>query len=88
MSAASMMPKWMTIEIAQMTASRGSMRSARVPRTECGSIGRGCTGGSVTNWNSRVRSPIVTLPRAWSVSGMTQWSPRFWARPALTCSNV
>ena len=64
--------KWTMIDAPMITESRGSKRSANVPRTDAGSIGLGWRGGSVTNWNRIVRSPSESLPRAFSPSGTCQ----------------
>ena len=71
-SAAITTAKCRKIDAAMITSSRGSKRSASVPRTDAGSIGLGWRGGSATNWNSTVRSPSESLPRELSPSATCQ----------------
>ncbi len=74
--------------MAMMTARVGSTRSARVPRTEAGRRGRGCSGGADTNWKRSFIGPSSTLPRAVSTSGTDHWPPRRSAPRPFSCSNV
>ena len=63
-------------ELAEMKGQ--SIRFTKPPRTAAGSCGRGWIGGGTTNWKSIVVSPMTTLPRQLSVSGI--WVPLgvFW----------